>query len=212
MDGSAFDAFARSLATGRTRRSAVKMLGLAALAAAGFRAAPRALAQAACTPSKEACQTNDECCRGACVDNVCDSTCSEAGAICETNLDCCSGNACLDDAGAPRCLPQACGAGGAACIDAAECCSGICRDALCLTVEPTPGGDATPVANPTDVPAGGSVENPPAGATLPKTGVSHNQERTSELRIIGGLSAACFALAAGLRRRLSHLSSNLDSR
>ena len=119
----------------------MKLLTAGAVASAGAKSVAQASAQATCAPSLSASQTTEECCRGACVNNLCDSTCSQIDAICEQTLDCCSDLACVNADGTPRCRPNACASEGDSCRNDGACCRGICRASVCAapaaTEEPT---------------------------------------------------------------------------
>ena len=195
MDGRQFDLWTRALGHERSRRRFAKMFVAGALGALGAKSAPRVTAQAVCTPSKEACETTGQCCRGACVNSICDSTCSEVDSLCETDLDCCSSLACKTLAGGtPRCRPDNCVAQAGACVIDGDCCEGFCLGNVCAlshatetpieqptggpTAEPTKSSDATPVPEPTqasDSGSGDGTQAPGPEMTLPKTGVASSQ-------------------------------------
>lgn len=222
MDERAFDGLTRALGRRRTRRGTARLLAAAALATLGVRPAARALAQnqGTCIPSKQACETTEQCCRGACVGSICDSTCSETGAICETDFDCCSSLVCREgDVKIPKCRPESCQAAGASCLDGSDCCDGMicgcsgggtgCASPVCLA----PGG-ATPISEPpggndsggsSAGSDGGSTSEPPQ-TTLPATGTAPSDGNNRRLEaIVGGVLAASGALAAALGLRRSRM-------
>jgi hypothetical protein len=110
MYGSAFDALARGVAAGRTRRGVIKGLGAAALGALGLAGAAPVGADA-CKADGKACKKDDQCCSGSCVggtgsgstahsDGVCSGCtlcadgCCLAGAFCQDN-QCCDAAGCV---------------------------------------------------------------------------------------------------------------------
>src|SRR4051812_40546499 len=108
MDGTSFDKMAKSLATGRSRRSVLKGLfaGLAATATT------RVLSAQACTPPgfPNYCNADIECCdNGLCINGICQ---------CPTGTKKC-GDRCISQSS--TCGPQYCPAGystcGTQCID-----------------------------------------------------------------------------------------------
>src|SRR5690349_11707299 len=63
MDGQRFDAFVRRVASGRSRRDVLKLLGVGVLGGVGLRSQT---AEAACQAKNAACTSDDECCSGTC--------------------------------------------------------------------------------------------------------------------------------------------------
>jgi hypothetical protein len=147
MDQQRFDAFTRSLAEGRSRRGALKVIGggLAGGLGALFLRNRGALA-ADCTPDGENCALNSECCSGVC-DGVCiaQPLCIGEGDPCSivandsvraftVILECCNGLTC--DAESDTCV-AICAEAGEACNPLVQgangCCEGLdCVDNVCV--------------------------------------------------------------------------------
>ena len=159
MDGPRFDAWTRTLARGRSRRGALRVLaggGLGALLA--HRAASRGTAQeaqAVCGLVGEPCRVNGECCHGnACRDGTCqcarvnytncngrcrdlrtnENHCGACNTPCEAGQTCCRGR-CVD----PQTDQLHCGACGNACGREQACAGGACGPACSggVTTGPT---------------------------------------------------------------------------
>lgn len=208
MDNRRFDEMTRSLGGQRSRRGVMQVLAAGVIAGVGLKSADAA-AQSTCIPSKEACTSTDQCCRGACVGNICDSTCSPIGRYCEMDLDCCSSLACLDiPAGTgPRCRPETCNSAGGGCIDHFDCCSGTCTNGSCVAPEPSPSAttpvEATPIAQTPEPSANGSQdESQPTSlpaTSLPATGIPAKRNDGMALKLAGGLAVAAGALGSAGR-------------
>lgn len=109
MDGDRFDALARAVGGGRSRRGLLKALGAAALGAAGLN---REAEAASCTKAGQACgSTKPACCKG--------TTCANGYclAVCTPNCD------------GKTCGPNGCGGSCGACSSGQSCCGdGTCAD------------------------------------------------------------------------------------
>lgn len=137
MDGTSFDALARSLATSGSRRGLVRRGALGALGAAlaGLGARESAVA-AECRGRGDKCRRNGQCCSGKCRRN---KKCAAAGVgkPCNPNKpsDCKSGECGCTARDTTRQLVN-CTCRSAGCIDVAEqgceatadCCDGFCLD------------------------------------------------------------------------------------
>lgn len=150
MDGQRFDCLARAVGSGLSRRSVVKGMGIAVLAAVAGRRIPAAAAQQ-CIATGEHCGVDVQCCSGLCSGaGVCfeaEEICSEVGEACGFSEDrlqffnCCEGLHC----DAVVCQPPQyiCAAEGEACggiggDGLTPCCGDLtCADNICIVGEVT---------------------------------------------------------------------------
>ena len=168
MDGPRFDAWTRSLARGRSRRGALRVLAGGGLGAMLAQLAPRGAgaqeAQAVCGFVGEPCRVNGECCHGnrcngrrcVCRPNHTDcggrcrdlrfneNHCGECGNRCEAGQTCCWG----------RCGEGPCCPGGAVRINGR--CHAVCRNGR-TTCDPTGGCNGNPACTCATRVGGGSV-------------------------------------------------------
>ena len=116
------DNLARTLATGQSRRAALKQLvGGIAGALLASTLPGRAASAAKCQPKGGSCAGDSDCCSGlTCQSGVCGpSKCRSNGTSCTNNVQCCSGT-CCNGVCCTNCVP--CAGGGVFCCDGAQCC------------------------------------------------------------------------------------------
>src|SRR6266516_2204766 len=128
------DNLARTLATGQSRRAALKQLvGGIAGALLASTLPGRAASAAKCQPKGGSCSSDSDCCSGlTCQSGECrPSKCQQKGGSCASDSDCCSGLVCSSGVctapTTPKCQPK-----GGPCASDSDCCSGqICRGGVC---------------------------------------------------------------------------------
>ena len=125
MDGTRFDAWTRSLAGGRSRRGALRLLAGGGLGALLPRLAPAGAAaqeaQAVCGLVGEPCAVNGECCHG--------NRCNGRRCVCQRGKTDCGGR-CRD----LNTNENHCGECGNRCEAGQSCCGGRCRACPCGSV------------------------------------------------------------------------------
>ncbi len=132
MDGRRFDELSRMIASGSTRRGAIRVALGAVLVGAAARSGAPAAAQlesaGKCGADGDRCQQQSDCCKGlTCRNNRCryKNNCGgQEGDFCQRNGDCCSKIFCCESQ-CTKCKGYACGSNN-------DCCNGfVCKKGRC---------------------------------------------------------------------------------
>lgn len=193
MDGQQFDRFTRAFGSSKSRRSILKGLAAAGVAAVFGTSAIQSSAAQTCQEVGEGCEADVDCCTGMCGNDGCfapEEICSEVGGECgfsedgQSFTECCEGLYCAGGVcNEPQetCADEGEACGGLGGDGLVECCGDlVCAENVCV-VESTP-----------DVGGGGD-----GISTLPSTGSGATVDESSWLIPVSIGAAAAAAAVAG---------------